>query len=109
MSLNLPKPIADFVDANARLDVDDMLKPFTADVVVLDNGGRHEGLDQLRALFEQAVLPVKAVFTPDTARYEGDRVRVEGPAHGDFPGSPIRFTYDFTLENEMIKAMEITA
>jgi len=31
------------------------------------------------------------------------------PAHGGFPGSPIRFTYRFTLEGDAIKALEITA
>jgi len=29
----LPKPIADYVGANAQLDVDGMLKPFAADAV----------------------------------------------------------------------------
>jgi hypothetical protein len=51
---------------------------------------------------------VKAIFTPDTARHEEGQVVVEGPAHGDFKGSPIRFTYRFTLENDAIKALEIT-
>jgi len=51
---------------------------------------------------------VKAIFTPDAVRHEGGQVVVEGPAHGDFKGSPIRFTYRFTLENDAIKALEIT-
>ena len=105
----LPRPIADYVDANAKLDLDGMLKPFAADVVLLDNGGRHEGHAELRTLFEEAVIPVKAVFMPDTIRHENGQVVVEGPAHGDFKGSPIRFTYRFTLENDAIKALEITA
>jgi ketosteroid isomerase-like protein len=109
MTPALPKPIADYVEANAKLDVDGMLKPFAADTVVLDNGGRHKGHAELRALFEQAVIPVKAIFTPDAVRHEDGQVVVEGPAHGDFKGSPIRFTYRFTLENDTIKALEITA
>lgn len=109
MTPALPKPIADYVEANAQLDVDGMLKPFAADAVVLDNGGRHEGHVELRTLFEEAVIPVKAIFTPDAVRHENGQVVVEGPGHGDFPGSPIRFTYRFTLENDAIKALEITA
>jgi hypothetical protein len=38
----------------------------------------------------------------------GGQVVVEGPAHGDFKGSPIRFTYRFTLEDDAIKALDIT-
>jgi ketosteroid isomerase-like protein len=109
MAPALPKPIADYVEANARLDVDGMLQPFATDAVVLDNGRRHEGRAELRTLLEEAVLPAKAIFTPDSARHEQGQVVVEGPAHGDFPGSPIRFTYRFTLEKDAIKTLEITA
>ena len=108
MAPSLPKPIADYVEANARLDVDGMLKPFLADAVVLDNGGRHEGHAELRTLLEEAVVGAKAIFTPDTVRHEKGQVVVEGPAHGDFKGSPLRFTYRFSLENDAIKALEIT-
>lgn len=109
MSSDLPAPIADFVEANARLDVDAMLKPFAADAVVLDNKARYTGHAGLRALFEEAVVPVKAIFVPDRVAHANGQVVVEGPAHGDFPGSPIRFSYAFTLENAAIKALEITA
>lgn len=108
MSLELPSPIAAYVDANARLDVDGMLKPFAADAVLADNGAVFSGHAELRSLFEKEVVPVKAIFTPDTVRHEDGQVVVEGPAHGDFKGSPIRFTYRFTLENDAVKALEIT-
>jgi ketosteroid isomerase-like protein len=106
---SLPKPISDFVQANARLDVDGMLKPFAADALILDNGTRHEGLAEVRSLLEEAVVDAKAIFTPETVRHENDQLVLEGPAHGDFKGSPIGFTYRFTLEHGLIKALEITA
>jgi hypothetical protein len=109
MSIELPQPVAAYVEANAQLDVDGMLKPFAADAVILDNGHRYEGHAEVRALLEEAVVGAKAIFTPDTVRHEHGQVVVEGPAHGDFKGSPIRFTYGFTLENDAIKALEITA
>ncbi|MCV9944691.1 nuclear transport factor 2 family protein [Rhizobium sp. BT-175] len=106
--IELPKPIANYVEANAQLDVDGMLKPFAANAVILDNGKRFEGHAEVRTLLEEAVVGAKAIFTPDTVRHENDQVVVEGPAHGDFPGSPLRFTYGFTLENDAIKTLEIT-
>ncbi|MDF0489607.1 nuclear transport factor 2 family protein [Sphingomonas sp. H39-1-10] len=110
MTIELPKPIADYVAANARLDVDGMIQPFAPDAVVIDAGlgKRFEGQRELRTLFEDEVVPVKAIFTPETARHEDGKVVIEGPAHGDFKGSPIRFTYSFTLQNDAIKALEIT-
>jgi ketosteroid isomerase-like protein len=108
MALALPTPIAAYVEANARLDVDGMLNPFADDAIVHDNGGVHQGHAEIRSLLEEAVVPAKAIFTPDTVRHENGQVVVEGPAHGDFPGSPIRFTYRFTLEDGAIRALEIT-
>ena len=105
---SLPKPIADFVEANARLDVDGMLKPFAAEALIVDNGHRHAGLAEIRTLFEEEVVVVKAIFTPDSVRRENGKIVVEGPAHGDFNGSPIRFTYEFTLEKGAIKTLGIT-
>jgi hypothetical protein len=106
---SLPQPIADYVEANARLDVDGMLKPFAHDAVVLDNGKSYKGHAELRTLLEETVAGTKAVFTPDTAHEENGQFVVEGPAHGDFKGSPIRFTHRFTLEGNIIKAVEISA
>ncbi len=37
MSFELPKPIADFIEANARLDLDGMMKHFLPDAVFTDN------------------------------------------------------------------------
>lgn len=109
MKPELPKPIADFVDANARLDAEAMLKPFAADAVAHDMGRSHRGHSGLRTWFENEVIAVRAIFTPDAVRQDDGDVLVEGPAHGDFKGSPIRFTYRFTLENAAIKALAITA
>lgn len=71
MSLELPVPIATYVAANARLDVDGMLRPFKADAVLTDNGAVLRGHAEIKHLFEEAVVPVKAIFTPDTVRHEG--------------------------------------
>ncbi|MCR5879162.1 nuclear transport factor 2 family protein [Phenylobacterium sp. J367] len=109
MSLDLPSPIAAYVAANARLDADAMLAPFAADAVVRDNGAVLRGHAELRRLFDAEVIPVKAIFSPDSCATSTARWSSRGPAHGDYPGSPIRFTYRFTLENDAITALEITA
>lgn len=108
MPKDLPKPIADYVEANARLDINGMLKPFQHDAVFIDNGKHFEGQAAIRHLLEEEVIPVKAIFTPDTAQDEGGDVVVEGPAYGDFPSSPLRFTYRFTLVEGAIKTLEVT-
>lgn len=108
MPMDLPKPISDFVEANARLDIDGMLQDFLADAVFIDNGKEFRGRAAIRKLFEEEVIPVKAIFTPDTVREEAGEVILEGPAHGDFPGSPLRFTYRFKLMRGAIQSLETT-
>ena len=108
MSIDLPVPIADYVKANAILDVDGMVKPFLRDALFIDNGKRFEGHAAIRKLLDEEVVPLKAIFTPDTLREEDGQVVVEGPAHGDFPGSPLRFTYRFTLLDGAIETLEVT-
>lgn len=108
MPIDLPKPIADYVEANAGLDIDGMIKPFLHDAVFIDNGKRFEGHAAIRELLEDEVVPVKAIFAPDSVREEAGTIVVEGPAHGDFPGSPLRFTYRFTLAHDAIKTLEVS-
>lgn len=108
MTTSLPKPIAAFIEANAQLSIDQMLTPFAADAVLSDNGRVHRGHAALRALFVAEVIAVRAIFTPDAVRYEGTDVVLEGRAHGDFEGSPLRFTYRFTLEGDAITSLRIT-
>ena len=106
MSLKLPEPVADYAAANARLDLDAMLEPFAPDATFIDNGKHFAGKAAIRQLFEEEVIPVKAIFTPERLREEAGNFIVEGPAHGDFPGSPLRFTYRFTLVNGAIQTLE---
>lgn len=109
MSMNLHRPIAGYIEAGARLDLEGMLKPFRPDAVFIDNGKRHEGLAEIRRLLAEEAIPVKAIFTPDRVREEGGVTVLEGPAEGDFPGSPLRFTYRFTMANGAISTLETTA
>lgn len=107
MTLDLPAPIAAYVAANARLDADAMLAPFTADAVVFDEQERRVGRAEIGAWIQSATIASRAIFTPDACRQDGDVLVVEGPTAGDFPGSPIRFTFRFTLARGAIAALEI--
>lgn len=107
MTPPLPKPIADYVAANARLDLNGMLQPFAPDAFVRDDGGVHRGHAELRSWIQDATVAARAIFTPDAWREQDGRVVVEGLTHGDFKGSPLRFTMRFTLEGDTIRALEI--
>lgn len=107
MIKDLPPPIAAYVEANARLDIEGMLAPFASDAVVRDDGGHHRGRDELRAWIQTATIANGAIFAPDGWREEDGHIVVEGPTSGDFPGSPLRFTFRFALAAGEIAALEI--
>ena len=108
MIADLPKPLADYVAANARLDLDGMVQPFASDAVVEDDGGRHQGHAAVRLWIQDAILASEAIFTPDTMRHEDGKVVLEGLTHGSFKGSPLRFTLRFTLAGDVIRRLEIS-
>jgi SnoaL-like domain len=106
--INLPKPIVTYVEANARLDAEGMLKAFAPDAVMYDEGRTHSGHAEILALIQKNIIALQAIFSPDTLREEEGYVIVEGPTTGNFRGSPLRFTFRFTLENDLITALEVT-
>lgn len=108
MSLNLPAPIADYIEANRRLDLDGMMKHFAPDAVFTDNGKDFVGRAAIAKMLKDEAIAVKAIFEPETAREEDGAIVLEGPAHGEFPGSPLRFTYRFTMDGDAIKTLETT-
>lgn len=107
--LELPSPVRRYVAANARLDAAGMLDTFAAAAVFRDNGSVFQGHAAIKRLLEEEVIAAKAIFTPESFRHESGQLIVEGPVHGDFKGSPIRFTYRFTLEDDAIIVLEVTA
>jgi hypothetical protein len=107
MTVRLPKPIADYLTANARLNPDAMLQPFGAKARVRDDGGDHRGPVEIRSWIEDATIASRAVFTPDAVREEDGVFVVDGLTTGDFKGSPLRFTLRFALDGDAIQALEI--
>lgn len=108
MSPTLPTPIADYVEANRRLDLDGMMKHFAPDAVFTDNGKDFVGQAAIRKMLKEEAIAVKAIFEPDTSREEDGDIVLDGPAHGEFPGSPLRFTYRFSMDGDAIRTLETT-
>ena len=107
MFVKLPNPVAAYVDAIARRDVEGVVQLFAADGVVTDDGRRHKGRLAIRTWVQETSAANGTVLTPDTVCYETGRVVVEGLKAGDFEGSPRRFVLAFDLDGDAIKTMEI--
>ncbi|WP_426955692.1 nuclear transport factor 2 family protein [Muricoccus radiodurans] len=107
MTNEMPAPIAAYVAANTRLDADGMQASFAQNAVVRDDRGTHVGHDEIGAWIRSATIASRAVFTPEAWREQDGSIVVDGQTTGDFPGSPIRFTFRFMLKGEAIAKLEI--
>ena len=109
MIVDLPAPIAAYLAAGRRLDADGMVAAFAEDAVVDDSGDGHhpQGKAEIREWIENATMAVRAVFSPVSAREEAGTWILEGPVAGDFPGSPVKLTFSFTLNGDAITRLKI--
>lgn len=107
MFVRLPKPIADYVDAIHRLDVEGMVRPFASDGAVHHQGRRHQGPLAIRTWVQETSAADGTVFTPDTVCHETGRIVVEGVRTGGLESSPRRFVLTFDLEGDAIRTLEI--
>ncbi len=107
MTLALPLPIAAYYDAKNRHDINAMLAPFAENALVHDEGHDHRGRAAIRAWMEEATRKYRVTSTPEESSTDGGDVVVRALVAGDFPGSPARLTYRFTLVNDRIARLSI--
>lgn len=105
--MDLPTAVKIYFDADRGADPDPLARVFTADAVVEDEGGRHLGLDAIRAWWLGAKAKYDHVSEPVEANRTGDRVLVRARVSGRFPNSPVTLGFAFTLENGSIAALRI--
>lgn len=106
MSIDLPKPIAAYFDADAQ-SAAAVARLFTPDAVVTDEGKTHRGRAGIEAWKAAASTDYRYTSTPIAVHDDGDHVVVTGHVAGDFPGSPIDLRYLFTIAGDEIAALEI--
>lgn len=105
--LNLPKPIAAYVEAENGDDTTALAECFARDAVVRDEGQTFEGLaaiqewkTQTRKKYQHRGEPLAYVPTQN-----GGVVTMR--LKGNFPGSPIVVKFDFALKEDMITSLAI--
>lgn len=108
IEVGLPQTIRDFFRASNKHQTEDLLACFGDNALVLDDGGRYEGLSSIRSWSDQNYIG---------ARVHADLTAVEPRDHewavlaeitGNYPGGPYRFWFGFTLDQGQISKLEIT-
>jgi len=104
--LDLPKPIARYLATDAG-DTDAVMHCFAENATVRDEGRTHTGRAEIAVWKARTASEYQYTSTPVAARKEGGRHIVTAHVEGNFPGSPVDLAYAFTLENDLVRSLEI--
>ena len=102
--LQLPKPVANYFEAENAHDLAKALACFDKDAIVLDTGEDLEmkGIAAIQKWKETVTAKYKLHIEPLDASVHGQNVEVLTEVSGSFDGSPIKFNYKFKLKNDLI-------
>ena len=105
--LALSHPIQAYLIAKNNSDVHDMLACFAEDAVVVDEGHERCGRSAIREWIEGSTARYRVrVDALDLVEQDG-KTTVACLVSGDFPGSPVKLRYAFSLSQAAITRLEI--
>lgn len=109
MSITLPEPVENYIRFSNAHDADGAAACFSADAQVRDEGKVHGGRDAIRTWISSTSAEYAATNTPVACETTAAGCIVTSEVTGNFRGSPLRITFNFTLGANAINALEITA
>jgi len=109
MSIQLPPPIALYVQLENAGDTETLSECFAPNAIARDEGQTYEGLAAIKAWKAETKKKYHHTVTPlDVAQQHGKTV-LTATLTGDFPGSPVTVNFAFVLEAGKILSLEIHA
>jgi len=109
MTIPMPAPVADyFLHANAH-DADAVAACFSQDAEVRDEGHAYRGHDAIHAWKRATSARYGAIAHPVSCEMTPPGCIVQAEVTGNFPGSPARIVFDFSLAGPAITALAIRA
>ena len=102
-----------WLDAHAVRDTEAELRLFAHDIAVIDDGGAHFGLDDVRAWLEGAATEYEYTFRvlgiEDGTDERSHNVVATARLEGNFPGGRVDLRYRFLVTHDRIHALTIAA
>jgi hypothetical protein len=107
MPVDLPTPIAIYIDAQNRGDTEALAQCFAENAVVRDEGKTLEGLAAIKQWKTETRKKYQHTVEPLAATKKDGKTIVTTRLTGNFPGSPIDLEFVFTLDGDKIALLEI--
>ena len=106
--IHLPPPIAAYFAADTS-DATVVARCFSESAIVIDERREHRGKPAIARWRAEALAKYHYTSEPLAVDVAGPEVTVTARVTGDFPRSPVKLQYRFTLEGGSIARLEITA
>lgn len=107
MTIELPKAIASYFDADKSGETEGVSKCFVETAFVKDEGKTYLGRDEIRNWKANSSKEYEYTVEPFEITTEGERTVVTSQLTGNFPGSPVDLRYFFVLDGDLIQELEI--
>jgi hypothetical protein len=107
MSVDLPTPIAIYIAAENRDDVEALAQCFSEHAVVRDEDRTIEGLAAIKRWKAETGKKYQHTVEPLASAQKDGKTIVTNRLTGNFPGSPIELEFVFTLDGDKIASLEI--
>ena len=107
MSLDLPRPIAIYLAAENRDDMEALAQCFAENAIVRDEGKTIAGLAAIKQWKAETKKKYQHTVEPLASVQKDDKTIVTNRLSGNFPGSPIELEFVFTLKGDKIAALLI--
>ena len=109
MSIQLPPPIALYVQLENAGETETLSACFAPNAMVRDEGHTYEGLAAIKKWKADTTKKYNHTVAPlEVAQRDGKTV-LKAKLTGNFPGSPVTVHFDFVLEAGKILSLEIHA
>ena len=107
MSINLPRPVADYFAAEAAHNFRAVAQCFAADAVIKDEGRNISGNAAIEQWIATAQKKYQHTTEPLSITPQQGKVVVAAKVSGNFPNSPVTLNHVFGLEGDKIKSLWI--
>ena len=107
MPLNLPAPIAAYVSAENRDDIEALGRCFAHNAVVQDEGRTIRGIAAIKQWKTETKQKYHHTVEPLARVQKDGNIVVTARLTGTFPGSPVDLRFIFELESDRIASLEI--
>jgi hypothetical protein len=105
--INLPTPIAIYIAAENRGDVEALAQCFSENAVVRDKNQTIEGLAAIKQWKADTRKKYQHTIEPLLCVQKDGKIIVTNRLTGNFPGSPIELEFVFTFEGSKIVSLDI--